>query len=528
MLHAQQFQFGKKGGGTSTDYGYGIATDNAGNIYTAGCYKLTSTFDNISVTSAGDFDIFIAKYSPAGNLLWFKTAGGTSKDEADKIFIGADGNIYIGGMFSGIAQFDGITLTSNGGELSGEDIFLAKISPDGNYQWVKQYGGTSQDFIIDMAMINNDVFITGQYYGTFTASGGISLPSGGSSTAKFVMRIGADGVPAWAKNTGGNPYIAAGTDKFYMAGIFGGTANFDGTIFTSNGTADLFLGAYDLNGTQLWVKQFGGSGAENMRSLCFDKTSNNIYWAGCYQNSMLMGSNTLTSVGQYDIFVSKFDVNGNNIWAKSAGGANYDFANATTVDAQGNVYISGYCMETSAFGNVSVVSAGQGDIYLAKYNSNGVIQWVKSGGSSAQDVGNCLKIDNSNNIYLTGFFSGAANFDNVSISSNGVSDFILLKIANVTSIHSPRETASSYRLNQNYPNPFNPSTKISFDVDKPGFVKLKVMDIAGKEIAEIVNASMNSGSYEVSFNAENLSGGVYFYRLETARGSETKKMILVK
>lgn len=528
LLNAQTFQIGKKGGGASSDYGYGIAADNSGNVYVAGCYKLTSTFDNINVTSAGDFDIFIAKYNSAGNLLWFKTAGGASKDEADKIFIGEDGNIYVAGMFSGIAQFDGITITSNGGEFSGEDIFLAKLNPEGEYQWVKQYGGTSQDFIIDMGMINNDVFITGQYYGTFTAPGGISLPSGGGSTGKFVMRVAADGTPVWAKNTGGNPYIALGTDKFIMAGIFGGTYNFNGVTFTSNGPADLFLGAYDLNGNQLWVKQFGGSGSENMRSLSFDRASNNIYWAGCYQNTMTMGSSNLTSTGQYDIFISKFDASGNNIWAKSAGGTNYDFANATAVDAQGSVYISGYCMETSTFGNASVISQGQGDIYLAKYNTNGEFQWVKSGGSSAQDVGNCLKLDNNGNIYLTGFFSGAASFGNVSLSSNGVADFILLKIMNVTGIITPRETVNSFRLNQNYPNPFNPSTKISFDIPKAGVVRLSVVDITGKEIAELVNASMNTGSYEVNFNAENLSGGVYFYKLETPNGVDTKKMILVK
>lgn len=524
---AQNFQLGKKGGGASSDYGYGMAIDNSGNVYTAGCYKLASTFDNINVTSAGDFDIFIAKYSPAGNLLWFKTAGGDSKDEANKVFIGEDGNIYVGGTFSTTSHFDGITLTSAGVE-QGEDIFLAKLNPNGDYQWVKQYGGTSQDFILDMGMINNDVFITGQYYGTFAAPGGISLPANGNSTGKFVMRVGADGTPVWAKNTGGAPYISLGTDKFFMAGIFGGTYNFDGTVLTSNGPADLFLGAYDLNGSQLWVKQFGGSGSENMRSLSYDKITNSIYWAGCYQNSMTMGSSNLTSTGQYDIFVSKFDINGNNLWAKSAGGTNYDFANASVVDAQGNFYISGYCMETAAFGNINVVSAGQGDIYLAKYNTNGEIQWVKIGGSSAQDVGMCLKIDNTNNIYLTGFFSGAASFGNVAISSNGVADFILLKIADVTAIHSPRETVNNFRLEQNYPNPFNPSTKISFTIEKPGYVKLSVSDISGKEVAELVNSSMNTGSYEVNFNAENLSGGVYFYRLETAAGVDTKKMILVK
>lgn len=527
IINAQSFQYGKKGGGASTDYGYGICVDNTGNVYTAGCYKSSASFENVNVTSLGDFDIFFAKYSPAGTLLWFKSAGSTMKDEADRIFIGEDGNIYVAGTFQGVAHFDGITLTAGGVE-QGEDIFLAKLNPAGEYQWVKQYGGTSQDFISDMDMIHNDVFITGYYYGTFTAPGGISLPPNGNSTGKFVMRIGADGVPVWAKNTGGNAYISLGTDKFYMAGIFGGTYNFNGTIFTSSGPADLFLGAYDLNGEQLWVKQFGGTGSENMRSLAYNKNTNSIYWAGCYQNSMTMGSSNLTSTGQYDIFVSKFDANGNNIWAKSAGGANYDFANATAVDQQGNVYISGYCMETATFGNVNVISSGQGDAYVAKYNSNGDFQWVKIGGGGSQDVGMYLRVDNSSNIYFTGFFSNSAVFGNVNLNGNGSADYYYLKVADLVSIHSPRETLSSFRLNQNYPNPFNPSTKISFDVIKAGAVKLTVTDVTGKEVSELVNASVSAGSYEVTFNAEKLSGGIYFYRLETSSGTDTKKMILVK
>ncbi len=528
ILNAQTFQFGKKGGGASSDYGYGMAVDNSGNIIIVGCYKSTATFDNVNATSNGLFDIFIAKYSPTGTLLWFKTAGGTGSDEADKVFIADDGSIYVSGIIIGNTQFDGINVVVNGGPFAGEDIFLAKLNSEGTYQWIKTYGSIDQDLLTDMTMLNNELYLTGYYSGTFSAPGGISLPAAGSGTAKFVMKVAQDGTPIWAKNIGGTSWIASDNDKLYIAGYFSGTANFENTTFISNGATDLFLSSYDLNGNLIWVKQFGGNGTESMRSLCFDRVSKKIYWAGSFQNSMTMGSNILTSSGQMDIFVSKFDVSGNNIWAKKAGGTAYEYANATAVDAQGSVYISGYCMTTATFGNVNVISNGQGDIYIAKYNSAGDFQWVQSGGSSDQDVGNCLRTDNSGNIYLTGFFSGAANFGNLSLSSNGVADVLLLKIADVTGINSPRETVNSFRLNQNYPNPFNPTTKIFFDIDKPGFVKLSVSDITGKEVVELVNASMNTGSYEVNFNAENLPGGVYFYRLETLNGIDTKKMILVK
>jgi hypothetical protein len=83
-------------------------------------------------------------------------------------------------------------------------------------------------------------------------------------------------------------------------------------------------------------------------------------------------------------------------------------------------------------------------------------------------------------------------------------------------------------LYQNYPNPFNPATKIRFDLAKSGNVKLAIYDITGKEVALVTNQNYNAGEYSFDFNAEHLSTGVYFYRIETAEFTSIKKMILVK
>ncbi|MBS1492028.1 MAG: T9SS type A sorting domain-containing protein [Bacteroidetes bacterium] len=90
------------------------------------------------------------------------------------------------------------------------------------------------------------------------------------------------------------------------------------------------------------------------------------------------------------------------------------------------------------------------------------------------------------------------------------------------------ETASSFALNQNYPNPFNPTTKISFSIIKSSFVNLSVYDMLGKKVSEIVNGVKANGNYEVTFDASSLSGGVYFYKLQTEDFSEIKKMTLIK
>ncbi|MEO6695437.1 MAG: T9SS type A sorting domain-containing protein [Ignavibacteria bacterium] len=83
-------------------------------------------------------------------------------------------------------------------------------------------------------------------------------------------------------------------------------------------------------------------------------------------------------------------------------------------------------------------------------------------------------------------------------------------------------------LLQNFPNPFNPSTTISFSIPTSSFVKLKVFDIAGREVKELINEFKQSGNYQATFDGSNFSSGIYYYKLETGNNFEIKKMILIK
>jgi hypothetical protein len=89
-------------------------------------------------------------------------------------------------------------------------------------------------------------------------------------------------------------------------------------------------------------------------------------------------------------------------------------------------------------------------------------------------------------------------------------------------------TPKVYSLKQNYPNPFNPTTSISFSIPSFAFTSLKVYDILGNEVATLVNEEKQAGTYEVRFDASNLSSGVYLYRLQAKDFTELKKMILLR
>jgi hypothetical protein len=115
----------------------------------------------------------------------------------------------------------------------------------------------------------------------------------------------------------------------------------------------------------------------------------------------------------------------------------------------------------------------------------------------------------------------------------GISPFSIpgleTKLTNeITAVESEKSTPTAFSLKQNYPNPFNPSTKISYTVPERSNVSLRVFNLLGSEVAELVNREMEAGTYRINFNAENLPSGVYLYQLKAGEFTQTKKMILLK
>lgn len=105
---------------------------------------------------------------------------------------------------------------------------------------------------------------------------------------------------------------------------------------------------------------------------------------------------------------------------------------------------------------------------------------------------------------------------------------LLVNYTNATVVENEKINLNDFNLSQNYPNPFNPSTTIKYTLSESQFVSLKVYDVLGKEVATLVNEEVIAGSYNVSFNANGLSSGIYFYSLIAGNITQTKSMILQK
>ncbi len=105
----------------------------------------------------------------------------------------------------------------------------------------------------------------------------------------------------------------------------------------------------------------------------------------------------------------------------------------------------------------------------------------------------------------------------------------LRPLSNITDLEDENIISpAEFNLEQNYPNPFNNSTVIRYAIPKEGLVTLKIYDIIGEEVATLVNETRQAGNYQVAFNSEDLTSGVYFYRLQAGDFVQTRKMILLK
>lgn len=183
-----------------------------------------------------------------------------------------------------------------------------------------------------------------------------------------------------------------------------------------------------------WAKGAGSTGSDQGMSIVVD-ASGNVYTLGWYTSAQLtFGSITLTNpgVGTSDIFLTKHDAAGNAIWAKTFGGTDGEIGNGIAIDANGDVYITGwYASSTITFGTFTLTNSASGsDVFTVKINSSGNTVWAATGGGSNSDRGNSIAVDPSGNVFTTGsFMSATANFGTVALtnSASGTNDFLMLK-----------------------------------------------------------------------------------------------------
>ncbi|MSQ79847.1 MAG: T9SS type A sorting domain-containing protein [Flavobacteriaceae bacterium] len=187
-----------------------------------------------------------------------------------------------------------------------------------------------------------------------------------------------------------------------------------------------------------WAKQLGGTRNNETSGSVVTDANGNVFVTGWFSGTVTIGSSTLTSHGSDDIYVVKMDSGGAVQWAFREGGVASDRGYGIALDGSGNIYITGQIGGTDTFGTATILTTnGSSDGYIAKYNSSAALQWAVNCGSTRGDRSNAITLDDSNNVYICGWFGqagggspgGAAtiNFGSLNFTGVGGTDFFVAK-----------------------------------------------------------------------------------------------------
>jgi hypothetical protein len=393
-----------------------VISDKLGNTYISGTFaSLTITLgDTVFINHAPQStDVFLAKYNPAGQMLWARQIGGTNDDDAWGITMDPQGNVYFSGSFKAAMTVDGISLSNSGDK----DIFVVKYRPNGNIVWAKRFGGGGTDYGKSLAADScGNVCLAGTFGSYAMSFGSYSLTCHGDSDA-FLAKLDSNGTVLWAFGAGGGTFDygqAVVTDKdcnMYFAGSYSSYIFlYDSLQIPYHGGYDFFIAKHRPDGALLWFKQFGGTGTEILSSIALD-THENLFMTGYFAGPQLnIGTFPLINHSNYavDFFVAKCDNNGNVLWANSAGGTDDDYAYQVVADRNGNAYVCGaFSSSILNIGTESIYnfSISYYDIFIAKYNPDGELVSAYAARGDKDDYAFGMSLDNLDNMFITGTYS---------------------------------------------------------------------------------------------------------------------------
>lgn len=352
LLKSQSFLFNRHFTGMGQNVPQFIVTDNSGNIYVGGNFNGTISHEGTSLTTVGLQDIFIAKYSPSGSLLWIKQFGGSGTE-----------NIY-GLVLSNDEKYLFVGLTFNGTTDLGGYVFVAE---------------------------NNDVAI-------------MKITNTGDVENAFVVAQGEN------HQVNGNLDVDE-NNNIYVLVNYTSFADIYGNKFygNENSSRQNLLAKFDEWGNLLWVNQYETSSSLTyIRSVSY--YNNQIFISGLFSGSLSFPNNTIiNSSNTRDGFVAQLDADGNDIWVRKIIGSNGDvYVHRHGIDEYGNIYLAGYFNSSSLnidstdseLSTIHPQNAGDYDMFLIKYNNAGTLQWVKTWGSSGEDK--LYSVAANNNFYVCG------------------------------------------------------------------------------------------------------------------------------
>jgi hypothetical protein len=468
-------------------------TDDAGYIITGSCVP-----DGL----VSDVDVLLLKTDLLGNIEWTKTYGRDFFEEGLAVKQTSDGGYIIGGR--------AVTGSYPIVDPPISDVWILKTDVTGDTLWSKVFDIPGNDYCTSIQQTTDSGYI---FTGTMNSeycypNYEINEEYEPNSSRAFLFKTDLDGDILWTKTydekSYGNCVVQTNDGGFIVAGW----------IFLSdpNIQSDMLLIKTDSFGTTLWTKIIGGSDYDIG------------YCVRQIPEGYIISGQTKPAGNPYDALLIKTDSEGNVTWEKTFGGKKSDAA-FTIEQSYRGYYITGTTNGTWWISN-------QGDMWAFEVDTNGNLIWEKIFDVALSDIA-WSGITTSDGGYAISGFAGYGF---------GGDLWQAKLVMDPSGIEPDHNVPIGFILYQNFPNPFNPITKIKFSIPssrlnpslyqgeghRESMVTLKVYDVQGKVVTTLISEQLPAGDYETTFNAKNLSSGIYYYQLKVGNHSSTKKMVILK
>lgn len=360
-------------GGTLLDKSMSLAVDGNNDSYVAGGFESSpATFGSYTLNNAlaDSLDVYLVRYNASGIVQWVRGAGGVRNDEATCVAADMSGNAIVAGYFySSSITFGTFTLNNTSGY---SDMFIAKYDASGTAIWAYNFGGVYDDQVLAVECDNNgNIYLTGYFL--------------------------ADS-------------LIMGTDTALCAGTY-----------------DMFVAKLDSAGNLLWLQSAGTSGDERGTAITVDPNGNVIAGGTFNTSNFIVGNDTLIYAGgaYSDMFLTKYDAAGNNLWAFEEGGTYLDEVQDLSIDQNGNIYLAAQVYSSGIIiGSDTMNNSGSSfycDVVIAKYDLNGTPQWAEMYGvGTGNDIVYAIDVDPNGVSYITGIHGSGIDFGGNILSGTGV------------------------------------------------------------------------------------------------------------
>lgn len=349
---------------------------------------------------------------------WAAAGGGPGTDVGNAIAVDAAGNSVVAGYFTGTATFGTNTLTSAG--LT--DIFLARYNAAGQVLWARRAGGPGYDTAKGVAVdAGGNLYVTGAYEGIADfGTNSLTNTTLTSYSDIFLARYDSAGNSVWARSAGaefahdeGTAVAVDGAGNVLVAGR-SVLETFAGSPVANTGR--ILVAKFTSAGAEVWAWKAGSYSGGNLdiaTGVAADGAGN-VFVAGTFHSPLAaFGGGTFTNRGNADIFVAKLNAAGALQWARQAGGAGEDTASGVAVAADGSAYVAGATGGAGSFSptnNVTSLAGAFTDGFVAKYAGDGRVTWVRQFGGAGVAAARGVAVDAAGTVHLTGYFSGTAVF----------------------------------------------------------------------------------------------------------------------